>query len=136
MHGGAMPCCVGVLLMIGEANSLHCIEVVEIAPELLEAVCGRQSLNVIAKVVLAELAGVVAEIMQEHGEGRRARTKIRRTAGELRRDHPCAQRMHAGEESIAPRGATLLGIVIREDARRRCQCGRCWAFLPTIRPRW
>jgi hypothetical protein len=35
---------------------------VQIAPELLEAVRRRQRVGVIAQVVLSELAGVVAEI--------------------------------------------------------------------------
>ena len=103
------------LVDVGEAHTLHRVEVVQVAPELLEAVRGRQRVGVIAEMVLAELAGVVAEIEQELGDRRRAGTQIGRAAGQLRRDHAGAQRMHAGEEGVAAGGAALLGIVVRED---------------------
>jgi hypothetical protein len=76
---------------------------------------GRQRLGVVAQVVLAELAGVVAEIEQELGERRRAGPQVGRAARELRRDHAGAQRMHPGEEGIAAGRATLLGVVVHED---------------------
>ena len=59
---------VGGLVDVGEAHLLHGIEVIEIAPIFLEPVRGRQGLGGIAKMVLAELAGGVAEIEQELGE--------------------------------------------------------------------
>ena len=59
------------LVDVGEAHALHRIEVIEIAPEFLEAVRGRQRVGVVAQMVLAELAGVVAEIEQELGKMRR-----------------------------------------------------------------
>ena len=103
------------LVDVGEAHPLHRVQVVEVAPELLEAVRRRQRLGVVAQVVLAELAGVVAEIEQELGERRRAGPQLGRAAGQLRRDHAGAQRMHAGEEGVAPGGAALLGVVVHED---------------------
>ena len=102
------------LVDVGEAHPLHRVEVIEIAPELLEAVRGRQRIGVVAQVVLAELAGVVAEIEQELGERRRAGPQVGRAAGQLRRDHAGAQRMHAGEEGVAPGRAALLGVVGHE----------------------
>ena len=75
---------------------------------------GRQGISVVAQMVLAELAGVVAEIDQELGERRRAGLQVRRTARQLRRDHAGAQWMHAGEEGIAPGRAALLGVVVGE----------------------
>ena len=72
LQGGASVCWVGVLLMSGKLTPLHRIEVIEIAPEFLEAVRGRQRVDVIAEMVLAELAGVVAEIEQELGKMRRS----------------------------------------------------------------
>ena len=103
------------LVDVGEAHPLHRVEVIEIAPEFVEAVRGRQSIRVVTEVVLAELAGVVAEIAQEPCERRSAGPQIGWAARELRRDHAGAQRMHAGEEGIAPRRAALLGIVGHED---------------------
>ena len=68
LQGGATVCSVGRLVDVGEAHPLHRVEVVEIAPELLEAVRGRQRVGVVAEMVLAELAGVVAEVVQELGQ--------------------------------------------------------------------
>ena len=76
--------------------------------------CGRQCVGVVAQMVLAELAGVVAEIEQELGDRRGAGPQIRWTAGQLRRDHAGAQRMHAGKEGVATRRAALLGVVVGE----------------------
>ena len=51
------------LVDVGEAHPLHGIEVIKIAPIFLEPVRGRQGLGGIAKMVLAELAGGVAEVV-------------------------------------------------------------------------
>jgi hypothetical protein len=75
---------------------------------------------VVAQVVLAELAGVVAEIEQELGERRGAGPQIGGTARQLRRDHAGPHRIHAGEEGIAAGRAALHGDVVHEDR----------AFLP------
>ena len=115
LHGGAMPCTVGDLVDVGEAHLLHRVEVIEIAPVFLEAVRGRQRRGVVAEMVLAELAGVVAEVEQEFRERRRAGPQIGRAAGQLRRDHAGAQRIHAGEEGVAARGAALHGDIVHED---------------------
>ena len=107
-------CSVGRLVDVGEAHPLHRVQVVEIAPELLEAVRGRQRVGVVAQMVLAELAGAVAEVVQELGERRRAGPQVGRAARQLRRDHAGAQRVHAGEEGVAPGRAALLGVVVGE----------------------
>jgi hypothetical protein len=73
-----MACSVGVLVEVGEAHSLHGIEVIEIAPVLLEPVRRRQRCGVVAQVVLAELSCVVAEIEQELSERRGCRVADRR----------------------------------------------------------
>ena len=103
------------LVDVGEAHALHRVEVIQVAPEFLEAVRGRQRVGVVAQMVLAELAGVVAEIEQDLGDRRGAGTQVGRAARQLRRDHAGAQRMHAGEEGIPPRRAALLGVVVREQ---------------------
>jgi hypothetical protein len=96
-------------------HPLHGVEVIEIAPEFLETVRRRQGIGVVAEMVLAELAGGVAEIAQEPCERRRSGPQIGWAARELRRYHARAQRIHAGEEGIASRRAALLGIVSHED---------------------
>ena len=60
----------GRLVDVREAHALHRVEVIQVAPEFLEAVRGRQRVGVVAEMVLAELAGVVAEVEQELGERR------------------------------------------------------------------
>jgi hypothetical protein len=70
---------------------------------------------VVAKVVLAELAGGVAEIVQEFGERRSAGPQIGRATGQLRRDQARAQRIHAGEEGVAAGSAALHGDIVHED---------------------
>ena len=87
---------------------------IEIAPELLETVRGRQGVGMVAQMVLAELAGVVAEIQEELGEHRRAGLQIARAAGQLRHDHAGPERLHAGDEGVAPGGAALLGVIVGE----------------------
>ena len=89
---------------------------VQVAKELLEAVRGRQGRCVVAQMVLAELGGRVAEIVQELGERWSAGPQVGRTARQLRRDHACAQRSHAGEECVAPGGAALLCVIGHEDS--------------------
>ena len=64
------------LVDVGEAHLLHCVQVVEIAPELLETVRRRQRIGMVAQVVLAELAGVIAKVEQELGERGRAGPQI------------------------------------------------------------
>ena len=88
---------------VREAHLLHRVQVIEVAPELLEPVRGRQRIRMIAEVVLAELAGVVAEVKQELGKARRARAQIRNRARQLRQDHARAVRMHAGDERACAR---------------------------------
>src|SRR4029450_7116431 len=101
---------------VGKAHALHGVQVVKVAPEFLEPVGRRQSVGMITQMVLAELAGGVAEIQQELGEGRCAGPQVRNAAGQLRRDHARAQRMHSGEEGVASSSAALLGVVVHEDA--------------------
>ena len=88
---------------------------IEIAPVFLEAVRGRQRVGVVAQMVLAELAGVVAEIEQELGKRRRAGPQIGWAAGNFRQNHANADRLHAGEEGRTPGRAALLGVVGHED---------------------
>src|SRR5882724_2172106 len=62
----------------------------------------------VAEMVLAELAGAVAQIVEERGESGRPGPQVGRAARELRRDH-------AREEGIAPGRATLLSVVGHHD---------------------
>ena len=123
------------LIDVGEAHLLHRIEVVEIAPKLLEAMRRREGGGVVAQMVLAELAGGVAEIIEKLGYRRSAGPQIGGAARQLRGDHAGAQRIHAGEEGVAPRGAALHGDIVHED-RALLPMRSMFGVSPTIRPRW
>ena len=58
-----------VLRPVGPFRLLFGVEVVEVAEELVEAVLGRQILVAVAEMVLAELAGGVAERLERLGDG-------------------------------------------------------------------
>src|SRR5215470_13369247 len=79
-------------------------------------------------MILAELAGRVAEVAQEYCQSRRARLQVGRAARKLRRDHARAHRIHAGEEGIAARGATLHGHVVHEDRTLIADTIDIWRF--------
>jgi hypothetical protein len=90
--------------------------VIEIAEELVEAVHRRQVLVAVAEVVLAELAGGVAEGFQHVGDG-----GILRPQSQLRARHPDlgqagADRRLAGNEGGPPGGAALLAVPVGEDS--------------------
>src|SRR6201999_3173239 len=102
------------LVEVREAHTLHRIEVVEVAPVFEETVRRRERLRVIAKMVLTELAGVVAEVEQDLGERRGAGLQVRGAARKLRRDHSSAQRIHAGKEGVAAGSTALHGEVVHE----------------------
>ena len=90
------------------------VEVVEVAEELVEAVHRRQELVLVAEVVLAELAGGVAERLERLGDrdvlGAQAEVGGRQPdLGEAR-----AQGRLAGDEGRAARRAALLGVVVGE----------------------
>ena len=72
------PCTVGVPLMLREAHAWHRIEAVEVTGDLLETMRQlRQRLDVVAEVVLAENAGIRAEIEQKlRNRGRGAGMKM------------------------------------------------------------
>src|ERR1051326_5847308 len=53
---------------VGEAHTLHRVEVIEIGPVLLDTVRGRQRRGMVTKMVLPELARGVAEIAKEDRE--------------------------------------------------------------------
>ena len=103
MQGGATVCSGRV--DVREANLLHGIQMIEIAPELLEAVRCRKRLRVVTQMVLAELPCVVAEVEQELGKRRCTLSQPGGTARQLRYGHPGTQRCQAREERIAAGGA-------------------------------
>ena len=102
-----------ILGIVGQLRLLLGVEVIEIAEELVEAVHGRQVLVPIAEVVLAELAGGVAERLEQLGDGRVLRLKPHRGAGHPDLGQTGANRVLAGDEGGAAGGAALLRVVSR-----------------------
>jgi hypothetical protein len=90
------------------------VEVVQVAEELVEAVHGGQELVAVAEVVLAELAGGVAVGPQRPGDGGVGVAQANRRARHAHLGEAGAVRVLAGHERGAPRGATLLAVVVGE----------------------
>ena len=91
------------------------IEVVQVAEELVEAVHRRQMLVAIAEMVLAELAGGVAQGLEQFSHGRVVRMQAVGGAGHAHLGQPGADRVLAGHERGAARRAALLRVVVGES---------------------
>ena len=102
------------------------IEVVEVAEELVEAVHRRQELVLVAEMVLAELAGRVAQRLQQFGDGRVFRPQTDIGPGHADLGQAGADRVLPGDERGAPGGAALLTVVVGERRAFVGRCGRCW----------
>ena len=104
-----------VLRVVEVLRLLLGVQVVEVAEELVEAVGGRQELVLVAEVVLAELAGGVAQVLERRGDGDVARLQADVGAGQADLGEAGAERRLAGDEGRAAGGAALLGVVVGED---------------------
>src|SRR5437667_11176672 len=92
----------------------HCVEVIEIAEELVEAVDSGQEFIQIAEVVLPELAGRVA-LRFERGCDRASLSWYADLGTRLAdRRHASANRKFAHDEVCATRRATRFGVVVGE----------------------
>ena len=116
----------GILGIVGVFRLLLGVEVVEVAEELVEAVRGRQELVAVAEVVLAELAGDVAERLEQLGDGRILRLQAESEPRQPDLGQPGADRRLAGDEGGAAGGAAVLAVPVGEDAPLHGRCGRCW----------
>ena len=105
----------GSVRIVGVLRLLLGVEVVEVAEELLEAVVGRQHLVAVAEMVLAELAGGVAERAQQPGDGRVLDLHALGRAGQADLGQPGADRRLAGDEGGAAGGAALLAVPVGEE---------------------
>ena len=104
LHGGGA-------VDIRKADTLHRVQVVEIAPELLEAMGGGQRCRFVAEVVLAEFAGIVAQVEQELGEYRGARQQRTGSTRQLGHNHTRPQGVHTGKEGGAAGRAALFCVI-------------------------
>ena len=102
----------GVLRVVGVLGLLLRVQVVEVAEELVEAVLGGQELVLVAEVVLAELAGLVAERLEQLGDRRIFGTQAEIGAGQAHLKEASAERRLPRDERRAPGGAALLTVRI------------------------
>ena len=87
---------------------------IEIAEELVEAVDRRQRLVAVADVVLAELAGSVAEAFEQAADRGIQLAHAHRRARKADFGQAGADAVLAGEERRATGGARLLAVVVQE----------------------
>ena len=118
-------------LRIGRAvrifEILVAVQVIEIAPELVEAVPVRQMLLEVAEMVLAELGGRIARGLEDFGKRDVFLLQARGRAGRADRRQAGADRKLAGEEGGAPRRATRLRVERGQPQALVARDGRCWA---------
>src|SRR5262249_12760415 len=107
--------------IVAMTGVLHCIEVIEIPEELIEAVQRRQELIEVAQMVLAELAGGVTHGFQHGGNSRRGIRHADRRASLTDSSQSSADREFAGDEVRTTRRAARFGIIIGTSDRLRRQ---------------
>jgi hypothetical protein len=93
---------------------------VEVAQELVEAVIGRQHLVAVAEVVLAELAGHVAMLLEQPGDSRVLFLHAFRRSGESDLGQTGAHGRLAGDECGAAGCAALLAVPVRKHSAFGC----------------
>ena len=103
-----------VLRIVRQLRLFLGVEMIEVAEEFVEAVHGRQRLIAVADMVLAELAGRIAEVLQQAADGGIELAHAHRRAGEAHLGQPGANAVLAGEERRAAGGAGLLAVVVLE----------------------
>ena len=108
-----------VLRIVRQFRLFLGIEMIEVAEELVEAVHGRQRLVAVADMVLAELPGGVAEVLQQAADRRVQLAHAHRRAGKADLGQAGADAVLPGEERRAARGAGLLAVVVQELDRPR-----------------
>ena len=91
------------------------VQVVEVAVEFVEAVHRRQELVAVAEMVLAELAGGIAERLEQLGDGRVFLLQSERGARQADLGQSGANACWPVMNDAAAGGAALLGVVVGED---------------------
>ena len=103
------------------------VEVIEVAEELVEAVVGRQHAVEIAKMVLPELAGRVALVLQARGDGHELLRHAGRGAWDADLGEAGAIDALPGDEGRASRRAGLFAVRVGEHHAFPGDDGRCSA---------
>src|SRR5689334_20697234 len=92
-----------------------CIEVIEVAEELIEAMHRREELVRVAEVVLAELPRGIAERLEQLGERRIPVGQSLLGARQAHLQQSSSHRALSGDESRPPGSTGLLAIVVGQD---------------------
>ena len=100
--------------IVGQFRLFFGVQVIEIAEEFVESVHGWQELILVAKMVLAELAGGIAERLQHLSDGWIFRLKSEIGAGHADFGQSGAEWILAGNEGGASSRTTLLAVVVGE----------------------
>ena len=103
-----------VLRIVGQFGFFLGVQVIEVAEEFVEAVHGRKVFVAIAQMVLAELTGSVTERLEHLGDRRIFCLEADLGAGHADLGEARADRILAGDEAGAARGAALLRVIVGE----------------------
>ena len=95
----------GKVLIVALLGLFLRVQVVEVAEELVEAVHGRQVLVAVTEVVLAEMPGAVAGLLQHLGERGRCGLQAELVAWHADRGHAGADRILTRDERRTARSA-------------------------------
>ena len=105
----------GILRIVHVLRLLLRVQVVEVAEELVEPVDGGEHVVAVAEVVLAELAGGVAERLEQIGERRVFLLQPLGRARQADLGEAGANRRLPGDERRAAGGAALLAVPVGEQ---------------------
>ena len=100
--------------VVGQLRLLLGVQVVQVAEELVEAVVAGQELVLVAKMVLAELAGRVPQRLEQLGDRRVLGLQPHVGAGQPDLAQPGPEHALAGDEGGPPCRAALLPVVVGE----------------------
>jgi hypothetical protein len=101
-----------IFRVVGLLRLLLCVEVIQVAVELVESVNSRQELIPIAQVVLTDLGGHVPQWLEQFGESRILGMKALRCSRQTDGRQAGPDRQLARDESGTPCRATGLGVGI------------------------
>src|SRR5258705_13880301 len=104
----------GILRIVGQFRLFFRIQVIQIAEKLVESMHGRQEFIAISEVVLAKLAGSVAERLEQFSDSRVFALQSHCGAWHSNLRQARAQWVLTSNEGCASSGATLLSIKVGE----------------------
>ena len=122
-----------ILRVVRQLGLFLGVEVIEVAEEFVEAVHRRQRFIAIADVVLAELAGGVAEALEQAADRRIELAHAHRRAGKANLGQARANPVLTGEKRRASGRAALLARNTGGNEYPPWRCDRCWAFHIPLR---